>query len=102
MGVILDMKSTVGSMANRTISMALSDFYSRNSHYRTRLNLLTRDSQNDVVLAAFQVIFSFTVTVTYSLLKEIPHGNMKCHYLPVDQAFSNNCLSNIDQMQLLI
>lgn len=52
-GVILDMKSTVGSMANRTISMALSDFYSLNSHYRTRLNLLTRDSQNDVVLAAF-------------------------------------------------
>ncbi|KAH9654081.1 glutamate receptor 2.8 [Citrus sinensis] len=55
-GVILDMKSTVGSMANRTISMALSDFYSRNSHYRTRLNLLTRDSQNDVVLAAFSAI----------------------------------------------
>lgn len=67
-GVILDLDTTVGKMAHRCISMALSDFYARNSNYRTKLNLTVKDSRNDVVSAAsagryhyFNLIFIVTM-----------------------------------------
>ncbi|KAI4356972.1 hypothetical protein L6164_000949 [Bauhinia variegata] len=51
-GVILDLNSQIGSMANSCISMALHDFYQKNSDYKTRLDLRTRDSNNDIIKAA--------------------------------------------------
>ncbi|KAM3762380.1 hypothetical protein ACB098_01G340600 [Castanea mollissima] len=51
-GVVLDLKSPVGRVAERYISMALSDFYAVNHNYSTRLSLLTKDSENDVIAAA--------------------------------------------------
>nr|DAD27621.1 TPA_asm: hypothetical protein HUJ06_029089 [Nelumbo nucifera] len=51
-GVILDLNSTVGEMAETCIRMALSDFYAAHTDYRTRLVLHTRDSNEDVVAAA--------------------------------------------------
>ncbi|KAG2699273.1 hypothetical protein I3760_07G185600 [Carya illinoinensis] len=55
-GVVLDLNSTVGDLAESCISMALSDFYAVNGHYRTRLALFTRDSRGDVVGAACAAI----------------------------------------------
>ncbi|TXG61269.1 hypothetical protein EZV62_012632 [Acer yangbiense] len=43
-GVILDLNSKVGRIAERWISMAHTDFYVLNPHYRTRLALLIRNS----------------------------------------------------------
>ncbi|KAK7847172.1 glutamate receptor 1.4 [Quercus suber] len=51
-GVVLDLKSPVGRVAKRYMSMALSDFYAVNHNYSTRLSLLTKDSGNDVIAAA--------------------------------------------------
>ncbi|XP_060206071.1 glutamate receptor 2.8-like isoform X1 [Lycium barbarum] len=51
-GVILDLKSEVGSMGLSCMSMALSDFYSVHSNYSTRLSLHVRDSQGQVIEAA--------------------------------------------------
>ncbi|XP_057799201.1 glutamate receptor 2.7-like isoform X2 [Salvia miltiorrhiza] len=51
-GVVLDMDNYVGKMGLNCITMALSDFYTRNGHYRTRLVLNKRDSERDVVGAA--------------------------------------------------
>ena len=51
-GVVLDLNSTVGEMAESYISMAVSDFYAVNAKYQTRLTLFTRDSKDDVVGAA--------------------------------------------------
>ncbi|CAK9163333.1 unnamed protein product [Ilex paraguariensis] len=51
-GLILDMDTMVGKKWLSCISMALSDFYASNGHYRTRLVLNPRDSKNDVVGAA--------------------------------------------------
>ncbi|KAL4655135.1 hypothetical protein ACB092_01G429400 [Castanea dentata] len=51
-GVVLDLKSPVGRVAERYMSMALSDFYAVNHNYSTRLCLLTKDSGNDVIAAA--------------------------------------------------
>nr|POF07337.1 glutamate receptor 2.7 [Quercus suber] len=51
-GVVLDLKSPVGRVAERYMSMALSDFYAVNHNYSTRLSLLTKDSGNDVIAAA--------------------------------------------------
>uniref|UniRef100_A0A2N9IMB7 Glutamate receptor n=1 Tax=Fagus sylvatica TaxID=28930 RepID=A0A2N9IMB7_FAGSY len=51
-GVVLDLNSTVGEMAESYLSMAVSDFYTVNANYQTRLTLFTRDSKDDVVGAA--------------------------------------------------
>ena len=51
-GVVLDLKSPVGRVAERYMSMALSDFYAVNHNYSTRLSLFTKDSGNDVIAAA--------------------------------------------------
>ncbi|XP_042991345.1 glutamate receptor 2.1-like [Carya illinoinensis] len=51
-GVVLDLNSPVGGVAERCMSMALSDFYAVNADYNTRLALLTMDSGNDVIAAA--------------------------------------------------
>lgn len=56
-GVILDMQSWVGKIADSCISMAMSDFYSLNSHYETRLVLHTGDSEGDPLLALSQGMF---------------------------------------------
>ncbi|KAB5514426.1 hypothetical protein DKX38_028332 [Salix brachista] len=50
-GVILDLNSTVGEIAESCISMAVSDFYAVNDDFKTRLALFTRDSSRDVVAA---------------------------------------------------
>ncbi|KAL6332020.1 hypothetical protein AAG906_020377 [Vitis piasezkii] len=50
-GVVLDIGSSLGRMANNCISMAVSDFYSINRHYKTRLILHTRDSMGDPLYA---------------------------------------------------
>ncbi|KAL6331906.1 hypothetical protein AAG906_020254 [Vitis piasezkii] len=55
-GVILDMGSSLGRMANNCISMAVSDFYSINRHYKTRLILHTRDSMGDPLYALSSAI----------------------------------------------
>ncbi|KAE8685282.1 hypothetical protein F3Y22_tig00111099pilonHSYRG00133 [Hibiscus syriacus] len=49
-GLIIDRQSWVGKMVGSCISMAISDFYRRNSHYQTRLVLHTRDSEGDPLL----------------------------------------------------
>ncbi|KAG6644194.1 glutamate receptor 2.1-like [Carya illinoinensis] len=51
-GVVLDLNSTVGGVAERCMSMALSDFYGVYDYYNTRIALLTRDSGKDVIAAA--------------------------------------------------
>ncbi|XP_028789488.1 glutamate receptor 2.1-like [Neltuma alba] len=51
-GVVVDLKSSIGSMAVRCIQMAHDDFYKQYSHYQTRLELRISDSKNDAVTAA--------------------------------------------------
>ncbi|CAI9776569.1 unnamed protein product [Fraxinus pennsylvanica] len=50
-GVIVDKGSWVGKTIHGCISMAISDFYELNSHYRTRIVLHARDSQAKPVRA---------------------------------------------------
>ncbi|KAL2502157.1 Glutamate receptor 2.7 [Forsythia ovata] len=45
-GVVLDLDSSMGSMADLCINMALSDFYSEHSNYRTRLQLHTKNAES--------------------------------------------------------
>uniref|UniRef100_A0A2N9IPG2 Ionotropic glutamate receptor C-terminal domain-containing protein n=1 Tax=Fagus sylvatica TaxID=28930 RepID=A0A2N9IPG2_FAGSY len=51
-GVVLDLNSPVGKVAESYMSMARSDFYAVNDNYRTRLALFTEDSGDDVIAAA--------------------------------------------------
>lgn len=47
-GVVLNLNSTMGAMADVCISMALEDFYYEHSDYTTRLVLHTKDAQNEL------------------------------------------------------
>ncbi|GAB4857802.1 hypothetical protein Ancab_015709, partial [Ancistrocladus abbreviatus] len=51
-GVVFGHGSLVGEMGFTCIQMALSDFYASHAHFRTRLVLHTRGSNQDVVGAA--------------------------------------------------
>ncbi|KAE8647217.1 glutamate receptor 2.7 [Cucumis sativus] len=51
-GVVLDMESWIGKMGLSCIDMSLSEFYSLNPHYHTRIVLHPKDSGRDVVGAA--------------------------------------------------
>ncbi|XP_039165473.1 glutamate receptor 2.1-like [Eucalyptus grandis] len=51
-GVVLDLEKWVGKMGLSCIKMSLSDFYSSNPSYNTRLVLNVRDSKQDEVAAA--------------------------------------------------
>ncbi|KAM7527512.1 hypothetical protein LguiB_030922 [Lonicera macranthoides] len=46
-GVILDMGSWLGKTLYSCITLAISDFYTRNNGYKTRIALHTRDSEGD-------------------------------------------------------
>lgn len=46
-GVILDMGSSSGKTVHRCISMAVSEFYAVNSHYKTRIALHNRDTHGE-------------------------------------------------------
>nr|XP_043616222.1 glutamate receptor 1.3-like [Erigeron canadensis] len=46
-GIVLDMESSIGRSINRSITMAISDFYARNDGYRTRIVLHIRDTKGD-------------------------------------------------------
>ncbi|KAI3932708.1 hypothetical protein MKW98_012679 [Papaver atlanticum] len=55
-GLILDLDTWVGKMGQSCVSMALSDFYSSNPTYKTRLVLHTRDSNKDIIDAASSAV----------------------------------------------
>ncbi|MCL7024061.1 hypothetical protein MKW94_011546 [Papaver nudicaule] len=55
-GVILDLDSWVGKMGQSCLLMAVSDFYTSNPTYKTRLVLHTRDSNRDIIDAASAAI----------------------------------------------
>ncbi|KAJ3685968.1 hypothetical protein LUZ61_015132 [Rhynchospora tenuis] len=65
-GVILDLDTLVGKIAQTSIAMAVEDFYSVHSNYSTRLELYTRDSNKDDVqatLAALDLLQNFKTEV---------------------------------------
>nr|XP_048326895.1 glutamate receptor 2.8-like isoform X2 [Ziziphus jujuba var. spinosa] len=52
-GVVIDLDSDVGKIAENYTSMALSDFYTRYADYRTRLNVAVKNyGKDDVIFAA--------------------------------------------------
>ncbi|KAL4367608.1 hypothetical protein GQ457_05G004260 [Hibiscus cannabinus] len=53
-GLIVDTQSWVGKVVDSCISIAISDFYGRNSHYRIKLVVHTRDSVGDPLLVLSQ------------------------------------------------
>ncbi|KAL9273612.1 Glutamate receptor 2.7-like protein [Drosera capensis] len=56
-GAIYGKKDWIGVMGFTCIQMALADFYASNPHYKTRISLYTRDSNQDVVGAAAAALY---------------------------------------------
>ncbi|WJX35444.1 hypothetical protein P8452_23434 [Trifolium repens] len=56
-GAVLDVSNgTVGRIGLSCINMALTDFYESHSHYKTRIQVILRDSNKDVVTAAAHAV----------------------------------------------
>jgi glutamate receptor, ionotropic, plant len=64
-GVILDLGSMIGKIANTSISLAMEDFYASHQNYSTKLVLHIRDSLSDDVRAAAQGRCSETFSSAY-------------------------------------
>ncbi|KAJ4848504.1 hypothetical protein Tsubulata_003391 [Turnera subulata] len=67
-GVILDITSWAGRIGRTSISTAISDFYSKHSHYKTRLVLHIRDSRGDPFCALSTGEFLYMSKVYIHLL----------------------------------
>lgn len=70
-GVVVDLDEPTGKMYLSCIKMALSDFYDSNAHYKTRVDLTARNSNEDVVGAAdagFPLKLSYACSYNFSLL----------------------------------
>ncbi|KAL8493218.1 hypothetical protein ACS0TY_024441 [Phlomoides rotata] len=57
-GVVLDLNSTFGAMINSCMNIAISDFYSAHSNYKTRLQLYKKDAKSvlDVNFAVVEFV----------------------------------------------
>nr|CAB3453442.1 unnamed protein product [Digitaria exilis] len=72
-GVILDLQSLVGNIAHTCILMAVEDFYSEHSSYRTKLVLHVRDSSGDIQAAtAAQVNCIASLITAYGWKEVVP------------------------------
>ncbi|KAF8035045.1 hypothetical protein BT93_C1157 [Corymbia citriodora subsp. variegata] len=78
-GVVLDMKTWVGQMGMTCISMSLSDFYSSNPSYKTRLVLNVRDSEQDEVAAVAAVVDLIKNKEVQAIIG--PEGSMQADFI---------------------
>ncbi|MED6133525.1 hypothetical protein PIB30_029074 [Stylosanthes scabra] len=61
-GAVLDVsEGMVGKIGLNSIRMCIHDFYVAHPHYKTRLQLFLRDSHRDMVTAAAQGSFYFSI-----------------------------------------
>ena len=70
-GVILDMESGVGKVIYRCITTAISDFYSANPHYTTRIVFTTRDTKGEPLSALSSGTFFIPIFTSFSLVNFI-------------------------------
>ena len=69
LGVLLDPNSTVGKLCNTSIQLALSDLYTANPQYKTRIIPLFKNA-GDIVGVASAGNFFGTLSILLSLTKK--------------------------------
>lgn len=77
-GVVLDLNDYIGQMGLNCISIAVSDFYTANPLYKTRLQIYSRDSKGDTVGAAAAGALSLCLSSSLSLSLILIFLSMKC------------------------
>lgn len=70
-GVILDSDSLIGRIGLNSLALALSDFYSVNTNYATRLVLHVSDSREQVVDSAAAGIYLLSPSLSLSLFLSV-------------------------------
>ncbi|XP_062098382.1 glutamate receptor 2.7-like [Humulus lupulus] len=78
-GVILNLETDFGKMGLSCINMALSDFYTSNPAFTTRLRLHTRNSKSDVVEAAASALDLIKNVQVEAIL--CPETSMQAHFV---------------------
>ncbi|XP_022756534.1 glutamate receptor 2.9-like [Durio zibethinus] len=66
-GVVLDVNSKMGAMANICLSMALSDFYAEHPNYGTRLSLQRLDLLDGVTAASSEYLPKQSVEASFAI-----------------------------------
>ncbi|KAL4558534.1 hypothetical protein LXL04_036735 [Taraxacum kok-saghyz] len=80
-GVILDMESGVGKVICRCITMAISDFYTTNPHYKTRIVFNTRDAKGEPLRALSSALDLLDNTEVEAIIG--PESTVKSSFLEV-------------------
>ncbi|XP_048133137.1 glutamate receptor 2.1-like [Rhodamnia argentea] len=78
-GVVLNLETWVGQMGLSCINMSLSDFYSSNPSYKTRLVLNVRDSRQDEVTAAATALDLIKNKQVQAIIG--PEGSMQADFI---------------------
>ncbi|XP_047959823.1 glutamate receptor 2.7-like [Salvia hispanica] len=78
-GVILDLQTIQGKMYKTCISMAIEEFYSKNTNYSTVIVPHFKDSREDVVSAASAAIDLLKNTQVVAILG--PQTSIQAHYV---------------------
>ncbi|KAK1412687.1 hypothetical protein QVD17_34132 [Tagetes erecta] len=86
-GVILDMSSRVGKVIYRCVTMALSEFYKVNPHYRTRVVFNTRDTKGKPLTALSTALDLLENTKVQAILG--PDPTVEARFLDVLEEKAN-------------
>lgn len=84
-GAVLDLNSPMGLMIDSCLSMALSDFYSVHSSYKTRLFLHVKNADKELEVASagdtYTVNFGITSVTSFSLLGTISQDTVEVCFI---------------------
>ncbi|KAL7583635.1 hypothetical protein Lser_V15G42036 [Lactuca serriola] len=86
-GVILDMESWAGKVIYRCISMAISDFYTANPHYTTRIAFKTRDTKGEPLSALSAALDLLENTKVQAIIG--PESTVEARFLDVFEDKAN-------------
>ncbi|CAH1447101.1 unnamed protein product [Lactuca virosa] len=86
-GVILDMESWAGKVVYRCISMAISDFYTANPHYTTRIAFATRDTKGEPLRALSAALDLLENTKVQAIIG--PESTVEARFLDVFEDKAN-------------
>lgn len=84
-GLVVDLSSIQGKILETSFSLALSDFYSINNGYRTRVSVSARDSQGDPILALAVGEFHL-LQLLHFLILQCPFGGVHSSYKRINHS----------------
>ncbi|XVE71770.1 hypothetical protein DITRI_Ditri10aG0178500 [Diplodiscus trichospermus] len=110
-GVVLDVNSKMGAMANMCLSMAVSDFYAEHPNYKTRLSLQRWDLLDSVAAASSEHQPQRSVEASFAIKLGESSSPMDSPYLMIRTALDDfsrlekatvSILENLERKEVIL